>query len=149
MLLKPTDFMDTPIIRKRRSLSPVWILPLVALCIGGWLLHTSMRDAGINITVHFEDATGINPGKTKVIARGIPVGTVQKINIDEGMQGVSLVIAMDNQVRSALVEDTAFWIVKPEVSAGRISGLDTLFGGSAHLACAREIPPSLPTISRV
>ncbi|MGD9950781.1 MAG: MlaD family protein, partial [Desulfobulbus sp.] len=122
--------MEKPIIRKRRSLSPIWILPLVALCIGGWLLYTGMRDAGIDITVHFEDATGINLGKTKVIVRGIPVGTVKKLNIDPGMQGVSLVITMDNQLRSALVTDTAFWIVKPEVSAGKISGLDTLFGGS-------------------
>nr|WP_321466468.1 MlaD family protein [uncultured Desulfobulbus sp.] len=122
--------METPLIRKRRSLSPIWILPLVALCIGGWLLYTGMRDAGIDITVHFEDATGINPGKTKVIIRGIPVGTVKKINIDPGMKGVSLVITMESQIREALVTDTAFWIVKPEVSAGKISGLDTLFGGS-------------------
>jgi paraquat-inducible protein B len=122
--------MDKPIIRHRRSVSPIWILPLLALCIGGWLLHTSLQEAGIDIYVHFEDATGITPGKTKVIVRGIPVGTVKKLNIDEGMKGVNLVITMDNQVRFALVEDTAFWIVKPEVSAGRISGLDTLFGGS-------------------
>jgi paraquat-inducible protein B len=122
--------MEKPLIRQRRSLSPIWILPLVALCIGGWLLYTSMRDAGIDITVHFQDATGINPGKTKVIVHGIPVGTVKKLNIDPEMKGVDLVITMDSQIRAALVEDTAFWIVKPEVSAGRISGLDTLFGGS-------------------
>lgn len=122
--------MEKALIRQRRSLSPVWILPIVALCIGGWLFYTSMRDAGVEITVHFEDATGITPGKTKVIVRGIPVGTVKKLNIAEGMKGVYLVITMENQARSALVEDTAFWIVKPEVSAGRISGLDTLFGGS-------------------
>nr|WP_320011604.1 MlaD family protein [uncultured Desulfobulbus sp.] len=122
--------MEQPILRKRRSLSPIWILPFVALCIGGWLLYTSIRDAGVEITVHFEDATGITPGKTKVIVRGIPVGTVQKIHIDPNMQGVSLVITMDSQVRGSLVKDTAFWIVKPEVSAGKISGLDTLFGGS-------------------
>lgn len=122
--------MEKPIIRKRRSLSPIWILPLVALCIGGWLFFTSIRDAGVEITVHFKDATGITPGKTKVMVKGIPVGTVKRLHIDEGMQGVSLVITMERQTRSALVEDTAFWVVKPEVSAGRISGLDTLFGGS-------------------
>lgn len=122
--------MEEPIIHNRRSLSPIWILPLVALCIGGWLLYTGMRDAGVDITVHFTDATGINPGKTKVIVRGIPVGTVKTLNIDPDMKGVNLVIAMDNQAKPSLVQDTAFWIVKPEVSAGKISGLDTLFGGS-------------------
>jgi paraquat-inducible protein B len=122
--------MEKPLIRKHRSISPIWILPLVALCIGGWLMYTSVRDAGIEITVHFTDATGITPGKTKVIAHGIPVGTVKRLDIDEDMQGVNLVITMDSQTRTALVEDTFFWVVKPEVSAGRISGLDTLFGGS-------------------
>jgi len=119
-----------PVIRKRHSLSPIWILPLVALCIGGWLLYTNVKEAGIEITVHFKDATGITPGKTKVIVKGIPVGTVKRLAIDDGMQGVNLIITMERQTRSALVEDTAFWIVKPEVSAGRISGLDTLFGGA-------------------
>ncbi len=122
--------MEKPLIRNHRSLSPIWILPLVALCIGGWLMYTSVRDAGIEITVHFTDATGITPGKTKVIAHGIPVGTVKRLDIDEDMQGVNLVITMASQTRTALVEDTDFWVVKPEVSAGRISGLDTLFGGS-------------------
>jgi len=122
--------MEKPLIRKRRSISPIWILPLVALCIGGWLLYTTIRDAGVEITVHFQDATGITPGKTKVIVKGIPVGTVKRLEVDEGMQGVNLVITMDRQTRSALVEDSTFWVVKPEVSAGRISGLDTLFGGS-------------------
>ncbi len=122
--------MEKPIIRKRRSISPIWILPLVALCIGGWLLFTSIRNAGVEITLHLEDATGISPGKTKVIVKGIPVGTVKRLHIDEGMQGVNLIITMERQTRSALVTDTTFWVVKPEVSAGRISGLDTLFGGS-------------------
>ena len=130
MLQTTKKSMEKPIIRNRRSLSPIWILPLVALCIGGWLLYTNVKEAGIEITVHFKDATGITPGKTKVIVKGIPVGTVKKLNIDEGMQGVDLVITMERQTRSALVEDTAFWVVKPEVSAGRISGLDTLFGGA-------------------
>jgi paraquat-inducible protein B len=122
--------MEKPLIRKRRSISPIWILPLVALCIGGWLLYTTIRDAGVEITVHFQDATGITPGKTKVIVKGIPVGTVKRLEVDEGMQGVNLVITMERQTRSALVEDTTFWVVRPEVSAGRISGLDTLFGGA-------------------
>lgn len=122
--------MEKPIIRKHRSISPIWILPLVAFCIGGWLLFTNIRDAGIEITVHFQDATGITPGKTKVIVKGIPVGTVKRLHIDDGMQGVNLIITMERQARSALVEDTAFWVVKPEVSAGKVSGLETLFGGS-------------------
>ena len=35
--------MDSPVIQKKRGISPVWILPLIALSIGGWLLYASYR----------------------------------------------------------------------------------------------------------
>jgi paraquat-inducible protein B len=117
-------------LRKRRPISPIWFLPFLALCIGGWLLYSSYQDAGIDITIHFETADGITPGKTKVIYKGIPVGTVQDVSIDEKLDGVILDVEMDKETKSGLVEDTAFWIVKPEISAGRVSGLETLLSGS-------------------
>lgn len=122
--------MQQPVLRKKRGLSPIWILPLVALCIGGWLLYTSYRDAGIEITVHFASAEGITAGKTRVIYRGIPVGLVKKVEINQNLDGVDLIIEMKKETRKGLVEDTKFWIVRPEISAGRISGLDTLFTGA-------------------
>lgn len=128
--------MHQPRQRKKRIFSPIWILPFVALCIGSWLLYTSFRDAGIDIHVHFANAKGITPGKTKVIFKGIPVGTVRAIAIDDDMEGVDLVIKMENRARPLLVKDTAFWIVKAEVSAGRVSGLETLLGGS-YIAAQR------------
>ena len=122
--------MQQPELRKRRIVSPIWFLPFLALCIGGWLLYTSYRDAGIDITIHFETADGITPGKTKVIYKGIPVGTVTDVTIDTKFDGVVLKVEMDKETKSGLVEDTVFWIVKPEISAGRVSGLETLLSGS-------------------
>ena len=122
--------IQEPIQRHKRILSPIWILPFVALCIGSWLLYTSFRDAGIDIHVHFDNAKGITPGKTKVIFKGIPIGTVKNIEIDDNMQGVNLIIKMESRSSTLLVKDTAFWIVKAEISAGRISGIETLLSGS-------------------
>ena len=122
--------MRKPIAKKRHFLSPVWILPILALIIGGWLLYKAVRDAGISITVHFENAEGVVPGKTKVVYKGIPVGIVRKINIDPDVKSVSLTIEMNNKAKHSLVKDTLFWLVKPEISAGRIKGLETLFSGS-------------------
>lgn len=122
--------MESPVIRKKRGISPIWILPLVALAIGGWLIYTSYRDAGISITIHYDNAKGITPGKTQVMYKGIAVGTVEAIQVDEDLQGVNLFVEMDKKTKKALVEDTKFWIVKPEISAGRISGLETILTGS-------------------
>ncbi len=115
---------------KRLNISPIWFLPILALCIGGWLLYTGYRDAGIEITIHVQTAEGITPGKTRVIYKGIPVGTVTEVNIDEQLDGVALTVDMKKETRSSLVEDTVFWLVKPVVSAGKITGLETLLSGS-------------------
>lgn len=122
--------MDSQLIQKKRGLSPVWILPLLALCIGGWLLYTTLRDAGIPITIHFTNAEGITPGKTQVMYKGVGVGVVESISVDDDLQGVNLFVKMEKKTKNGLVEDTKFWVVKPEISAGRISGLETLFSGS-------------------
>jgi paraquat-inducible protein B len=122
--------MEHAELRKRRPISPIWFLPFLALCIGSWLLYTSYRDRGIEITIHFATADGITEGKTKVIYKGIAVGTVSKVNIDHEQDGVLLTVDMNKETRPGLVEDTVFWIVKPEISAGRVTGLETILSGS-------------------
>ncbi|MBI5557825.1 MAG: MCE family protein [Deltaproteobacteria bacterium] len=122
--------MLAPDVKKRRGISPIWILPIVALLIGGWLLYKAMREAPVEIVIHFDSAEGVTAGKTKVMYLGIPVGVVRDIVVDRGLQSVSLIIDMDRRTEEGLVEDMAFWIVRPEVSAGRISGLETLVSGS-------------------
>ncbi len=129
--------METPRIKKT-GISPIWILPLVALIIGGWLLYKSVRDSGINIIVHFEDVEGVTPGKTRVIYKGIPVGTVREIKVDPDMEGISLHIEMDRRTKNGLMEDTRFWLVRPQISAGRISGLQTILSGS-HIEARRGV----------
>jgi len=105
--------MDKPLISKSQRFSPIWILPLTALCIGGWLLLVTIRDAGFNITIHFDSAEGITAGKTVVMYKGIPVGTVDDMKVDDDLQGVTLQIKMKKRCSKALSEDTKFWIVKP------------------------------------
>jgi len=149
--------MEKPVVKKRSGISPIWILPILALVIGGWLLYKSFQEAGIDIVVHFANAEGITIGKTKVIYKGIPIGIVRDIAIDPGIDSVSLHIEMDKSTKAGLVEDTTFWIVRPRVEAGRISGLDTLLSGSyiavrrgtSKVACREftglpEAPPIAP-----
>jgi len=61
--------IDEPEIRSRRGISPVWILPLVALIIAGWLIYKSVVDAGIPVVITFATAQGIEKGKTRVMFR--------------------------------------------------------------------------------
>ncbi len=122
--------MEQPIIKKKRGISPIWILPTVALCIGLWLLFKAVRERPIEITVHFHSAEGVTEGKTKVMYKGLPIGIVRDITVDKGMDTVSVIIEMDPRTKAGLVKDAKFWIVRPEIAAGRIRGLNTLLTGS-------------------
>jgi paraquat-inducible protein B len=117
-------------IEKKRGISPVWILPLLALCIGGWLLYKGIRDAGVDITVRFSDSKGITAGKTPVKFRGNVVGVVKDIELRKDFQGVHLKIEMNKNAKPYLVEDLKFWVEEANIEAGRITGLDTLLSGS-------------------
>lgn len=119
-----------PIVKKKRGISPVWILPIVAAAICGWLLYESYREAGIEIVVYFSDGTGIVPQKTQVMSMGIPLGKVIEMDPDIDNRRVRVVIEMDRSVESFLVDDVKFWLVKPEVSASRVTGLETILTGS-------------------
>ncbi len=123
--------MDSaPVIKEKKGISPVWTLPIIALCICGWIIYSSYQNAGIQITIFFEDATGITPGKTQVISRGIPIGTVTEIQPDLDNRRIKTVVKLDKGVAGNLMEDTLFWVVRPEISAARVQGLDTLLSGS-------------------
>ncbi len=119
-----------PVVKKNRGISIVWTLPIIALCICGWLIFNSYKDAGVDITIYFKDASGIIPGKTQIMARGIPVGLVKKVIPDLDNQQIIAIAKMEKEVVSHLVEDTLFWIVRPQLSASSIQGLDTIFSGS-------------------
>ncbi len=122
--------MTTAHVRKNRGISVIWTLPLIALCICGWLVYSSYKNAGVEITILFADATGIVPGKTQVMARGIPIGLVTKILPDLNNRQIQAKVKMEKSVVEHLVEDTLFWIVRPELSASSIHGLETILSGS-------------------
>lgn len=116
--------------QKNRGISPIWTLPLVAILICGWLLFKSYQEAGIEIEIFIEDASGIIPEKTQVMHMGIPLGIVKEITPDLDKHKVRATVRMDRITEEYLVEDTKFWVVRPEISADRITGLDTILSGS-------------------
>ena len=66
--------MTTPIIEKRRGISPVWILPIVALLIGGWLAYRAVSEKGPVVTITFKTAEGIEAFKTKIKYKDVEIG---------------------------------------------------------------------------
>ena len=70
----------------------IWLLPLVAVLVGGWLIWKTIAETGPSITISFETAEGIQAGKTKIKYRDVEVGKVDSITSAEqsGQQEQSL-----------------------------------------------------------
>lgn len=119
-----------PVVKKSRGISVVWLLPVLALSICGWLLYQSHQNAGVDIEIYFDDASGIVADKTLVMVKGIRVGIVKDVKPDFEKKKIKTIVNIDKVVAPYLVEDTTFWVVRPELSAAGVEGLDTIFSGS-------------------
>ncbi|BAJ01814.1 MlaD family protein [Shewanella violacea] len=122
--------IETPKVVKKKLFSPIWLLPLVAIALGSWLGIKSIREAGIEVRIHFPSATGIDVGKTLVRYQGLTVGKVVDISIDDDLQGVNVDLKMDYRADPFLNEQTKFWLVTPKASITGVEGLDALFSGN-------------------
>ncbi len=116
--------------RKRRSISLVWIIPLVAVLVGLYLVVHALRTQGPTIEIQFKTAEGLEAGKTKIKYKNVDIGTVQTITLGPEKAGVVVTAQMTRNATDLMVDDTRFWIVKPRIAGGQISGLTTLLSGS-------------------
>jgi paraquat-inducible protein B len=128
------DLTDIPsaVAKPKRKSSPqlIWLIPIVAVLIGGWLAVKTILEQGPTITITFKTAEGIEAGKTKVKYKNIDIGEVKSIGFSKDLERVEVKAEMGKGVDRHLVEDVRFWIVKPRISGGQVSGLGTLFSGS-------------------
>ncbi|MEP7070416.1 MAG: MlaD family protein, partial [Usitatibacter sp.] len=114
-----------------RWLQPIWVIPIVAAIVGGWLLIQHVFESGPVITIRFRSAEGLEAHKTRIKYKDVDIGVVKTIELDEDKKGVVVTAQMTRQASSGLlVEDTRFWVVRPRISGGHVSGLGTLLAGS-------------------
>ncbi len=117
-------------VRAKRSFSIIWVVPLVALVIGGWLAYKAFSEKGPTITITFESAEGLEAGKTKIKYKDVEVGEVTDIAINNDLSGVVVTAEMQKRAESYLTDQTRFWVVRARIGAGEVSGLGTLFSGA-------------------
>jgi paraquat-inducible protein B len=116
-------------VRRGRRLSPIWLLPIVAAIIGGWLIYKGVVDAPVTAVIHFDSAAGIDAGKTRVLYRGIPLGKVAAVTLSKDLKGVDAVVDVDPSAEPLLRENTLFWLVTPQVNVTEVTGLETILTG--------------------
>lgn len=150
--------LDAPITahtRRSRRLPVIWVIPVLAIAIGAWLAWDTYSKRGPTITVTFDTAEGLQAGQSQLKYRDIVLGTVKALDLTEDRAHVTVTIATTRKAAPLLTDQTVFWVVKPRLFAGNVSGLSTLLSGayigllpgtggkSQHAFTGLEDPPIL------
>src|SRR5882757_8193583 len=117
-------------VRRSRRLPVIWAIPIVAIAIGAWLAWDTLSKEGPRIIVSFEDAEGLQAGQSQLKYKEITLGTVKSLEFTKDQRRVLVSIATTAQAEPFLTTGTQFWVVKPRLFAGNISGFSTLLSGS-------------------
>lgn len=108
----------------------LWLFPVFAVLISIWLFRDYLGQKGPEIAITFEDAASLQPEKTKVRFRGVPVGVVKRVVISEDNKGVIAYVQLQKDSSQFAVEGSKFWVVSPKVNFQGISGLETILEGT-------------------
>jgi paraquat-inducible protein B len=127
------------------------------LAIGIWMLVDTILSQGPEITIVFVSGAGVEADKTKIKYRDVVVGLVGSVGLADDLETVVVTAQLDKGATSLLREDTQFWVVRPRIGLGGVSGLGTLLsGGYIQLSPGTgdegqrefdglELPPVTPT----
>ncbi|MBR2513042.1 MAG: intermembrane transport protein PqiB [Halomonas sp.] len=131
---QPTPSEENDLHRAKTSpqtrLSPIWIVPIVAVIIGMWLVYDNYTSRGTLVTLNMENAEGIEAGSTLIRSRNVEIGRVQSVQLSDDLSHAVLTARIQPEAETMLREDSRFWVVKPRIGREGISGLGTVLSGA-------------------
>ena len=123
--------VETAVVRKKgsRRISLIWVIPVVTLAIGAWLVWDTYARRGPTITITFDEGDGLIAGQSVVKHRDVTLGTITAVQLTRDMNHVNVTVQMTREAAPLISDKTKFWIVRPRFFAGSLSGLGTLLSG--------------------
>lgn len=107
--------------------SYMWLVALLCLMVAIGIVWWSVPAQGIDVIIHFPDGHGLK-AEDVVRFRGIDVGVVEEVKLNRELSGVNVHVNLLPFAEPLAREGTRFWVVRPEFSLSRISGLETAVG---------------------
>lgn len=154
-----SDFPEPQIAEgKKRGVTWVWLMPVLALAISVFVVVQSYRNQGPIIVVTLPSASGVEAGETPLRFRDVEVGLVEELEFSDGFGAVEAHIRLEEEIATFVDADAEFWLVEPSVTARGVSGLSTVLSGvyfegtwdgeigepQDHFAALERTPLSLP-----
>jgi paraquat-inducible protein B len=130
-----TDYIEparvpTAGVHRRRRIPLVWIVPALTALIALWLAWDTFSKRGPTITIAFESAAGLTAGQSQLRYKNVVMGTVKTIGISPDLSHVIVTVETVREATELLTDKAMFWVVRPQLFAGNVTGLDTLLSGS-------------------
>jgi paraquat-inducible protein B len=125
----PEPTVERAIVRHRRRMSVVWVVPIIAAAVAGYLVYQRMAQGGPRITIRFKDGSGLRPGQSTIKYRGVTVGEVRSLALSKDLKTVEVEARLERGAEALAKEGTIFWIVRPAIGVANVSGLSTIISG--------------------
>lgn len=129
-----TEDKDEPLVAVASERSDLWkwfawALPVVAVVVAGWLVYRAVPDIAESIVLKLDDANDISANSTLVFHRGVRIGIVTQVTLTPDLDGVRVKVNLDKGMERFATAGSQYWLVKPELDQGRLSGLSTIVSG--------------------
>ncbi|TMO71883.1 mammalian cell entry protein [Pseudoalteromonas sp. S3785] len=120
---------ETANVTNKPKISAIWIIPLIALLVGIWMLYQYQANVGPTIYIKMPHAEGIVAGKTEIKVRSVKIGQIDAIRLSDSQDSVIARAQIDRNYNELLTDDAKIWVVKPRIDETGISGMSTLLSG--------------------
>ncbi|MGA3123421.1 MAG: MlaD family protein [Polyangiaceae bacterium] len=130
---------QTAKVKPHGRFSPIWLIPMVAAGLVVYLGYSSFENRGPTVTLILATAEGLTVDETRVKHKAVTVGTVDDIALTPDMKRAVVKVRMVGGMKSALTEHARFWVIRPRISAGSLTGIETLVSGPYI-----EVDPGVP-----
>src|SRR5262249_23291663 len=97
-----------PHVSRARSFSLIWVVPVLALLIGGWMVFREVSSRGPEITIDFADGSGLEANKTTLEYKGVTVGTVREVELKPDASGVVVHLRLERSGARLATTDAKF-----------------------------------------
>ena len=114
---------------KWRNLSLIWVVPLIALGVTLFVAAQTWSERGSLIQIRLTNAQGIVPDESTLRYRDVVVGVVERVSFTEDLSSILVDVRVDRTIAETLPADAQFWVVRPQISAAGIQGLNTVLSG--------------------
>ncbi|MEM1107502.1 MAG: MlaD family protein [Planctomycetota bacterium] len=125
----PASALPAAVPVRRRRLPFAWLLPILGLAVVGYFAWYTYTQNQPNVELRLANASGIKAFQTPVLCRGVEVGSVTDVKLDDAGGGATVLIRLNESGLPLATPDADWWVIRPEFSITDVSGIESLLAG--------------------